>query len=78
MTNLECPQIATQLSERHSRLLESYLLNHERGPAAIRNMIRDDIDRFNDLGAARYASELAEVLKHFEAAFLRSGSDASL
>lgn len=59
----------------HDRKLASYLLNRDRGASAIRRMISDDIDRFADLGAHRYASDLAEVLDCFESKFLNAAHD---
>jgi hypothetical protein len=54
------------LAGRRNRLLASYLLNRKRGMATIRKMIRDDIYRFDELGARDYARELREVLNRFE------------
>jgi hypothetical protein len=67
MTNLErAPIMDGGLTRRRNRLLESYLFNRKRGAATVRKMIRDDIGRFDDLGARAYAWELKEVLKRFE------------
>ncbi len=68
MTNLERAPIISDygLAGRRNRLLASYLLNRKRGTAMIGRMIRDDISRFDDLGARAYALELREVLKRFE------------
>ncbi len=70
MTNLKrAPMIRDDgLAGRRNRLLASYLLNRKRGTAMVRKMIRDDIGRFDDLGARAYALELREVLKRFESA----------
>ncbi len=70
MKDLERTPIVThqRLAGRRNRLLASYLLNRKRGSATIRKMIRDDICRFDELGARGYAKELREVLKRFEAA----------
>ena len=57
------------LSAKHCRLLSSYLLNLESGPAAVREMIIGDIDRFRDLGAHRQAYDLSLVLNCFLADF---------
>jgi hypothetical protein len=42
--------------------------NRKRGTAMVRKMIRDDISRFDDLGARAYARDLREVLNGFESA----------
>lgn len=78
MADLGCPPKNTfqGLSDRHSRLFASYLLNRERGLPAVRNLIRDDIDRFADLGASRYVYELNTILKHFDSVFPRSERSA--
>ncbi|MEK4031561.1 hypothetical protein WOC76_21800 [Methylocystis sp. IM3] len=70
MTNLERAPIVSDVSpaRRRNRLLASYLLNRKRGTAMVRKMIRDDISRFDDLGADAYAWELRQVLKRFESA----------
>jgi hypothetical protein len=67
MTDLEYAANSRNLplANRQRRMLAAYLLNRKRGVAAVRKMIRDDINRFNDLGARGYASELAEVLTRF-------------
>lgn len=59
----------TPPSAKHSRLLSSYLLNLERGPAAVREMIVGDIRGFRDLGARQQASDLCLVLNCFLADF---------
>jgi hypothetical protein len=70
MTNLGRTAIGcNDMSGRHDRMLASYLLNRKRGTSAIRRMMRDDIDRFTDLGAKRYATDLAEVLERFDSKF---------
>jgi hypothetical protein len=70
MTSLKPVAVACiGMSRRRKRMLASYLLNGRRGRSAVRKMIRDDIDRFADLGAQRYASELTEVLDCFECKF---------
>jgi len=56
-------------SEKHCRLLSSYLFNLERGPIAVREMIVGDIRRFRDLGARQLASDLSLVLNCFLADF---------
>jgi hypothetical protein len=68
MTNLKRVPIESDegSTARHSRLLASYLLNLRRGTAMVRKMIRDDIARFDDLGARGYAGELREILHCFE------------
>ncbi len=59
MTNLERAPIISDVgvAGRRNRLLASYLLNRKRGTASVRKMIRDDIGRFDDLGARAYAWE---------------------
>lgn len=54
-------------SERHCRLLDSYLLNLDRGVGAVRSMIAGDLRRFTEMGANRYAADLAIVLDCFVA-----------
>jgi len=53
------------LSTRHRSLLSSYLLNLWRGPVAVRKMIVADIRAAIDLGAVKYAADLALVLRLF-------------
>jgi hypothetical protein len=53
---------------RQRHLLAGYCLNLNRGQAGVRDLIRTDIGRFSELGAHRYASDLAEVLKQFNLA----------
>lgn len=74
MSNFDKAQATNDRSspDRHSRLLAGYLLNHERGAAFVRNMIRDDIVRFSELGARAYAMDLLEVLISFNRAFPES------
>jgi hypothetical protein len=50
---------------RHCRLLDSYLLNLDRGAAAVHAMITEDIRRFREMGAAHYAADLEVVLACF-------------
>ena len=57
------------LADRRSRLLAGYLLNRKRGAVAVRSMILADIQRFSELGAIGYASELVDVLNSFNAEF---------
>ncbi|MFZ3179721.1 MAG: hypothetical protein WBO09_15310 [Methylocystis silviterrae] len=52
-------------SSRHHSLFASYLLNKERSPAAIRDMIISDLRSFLDLGAAQRAADLLIVLRLF-------------
>ena len=56
-------------TEKHCRLLSSYLLNLDRGPIAVREMIVGDIVRIRDLGASQLASDLSLVLNCFLADF---------
>jgi hypothetical protein len=57
------------LSSRQMGLLASYLFNGKRGAAILRRMIREDIDRFAEMGANQYASDLTAVLKCFDSTF---------
>jgi hypothetical protein len=50
-------------SARHHVLLGSYLLNLRRGAAMLRDMIRDDLRAFIDLGADKRAADLLIVLR---------------
>jgi hypothetical protein len=50
-------------SARHHVLLASYLLNLRRGGVVLRNMIRDDLRAFVELGAQRKAADLLVVLR---------------
>jgi hypothetical protein len=52
-------------SAKHSLLLSSYLLNLERGPLAVRDMIIADLRRFHELGARQYTADLLLVLRLF-------------
>jgi hypothetical protein len=52
-------------SAKHSLLLSSYLLNLERGPPAVRDMIIADLRRFHELGARQYTADLLLVLRLF-------------
>jgi hypothetical protein len=58
-------------------LMAGYLVNQKRGPAAVRNMIREDIRRFVDLAAKGYAADLTEVLKCFDTGFPEAPSEAA-
>ncbi len=57
------------LSSRQRGLLASYLLNGNRGAVKLERMIREDIARFAEMGADRYASDLTEVLGRFNVTF---------
>ena len=66
-------------SARHHALLSSYLLNLERGPIAVRDMIVTDLSIFLDLGASQRVADLLIVLRlffaeHPEAGYRRGGS----
>jgi hypothetical protein len=50
-------------SSRHHSLFASYLLNGERSPAAIRDMIICDLRSFLELGAKQRAADLLIVLR---------------
>jgi hypothetical protein len=65
-------------SAKRSQLLSSYLLNLERGPTAVREMIVADINRFRDLGAHRQASDLSLVLNYFLSDFPEARGAAGL
>jgi len=52
-------------SARHHALLSSYLLNLERGPIAVRDMIVTDVGIFLDLGASQRVADLLIVLRLF-------------
>jgi hypothetical protein len=52
-------------SAKHRLLLSSYLLNLERGPLAVRDMIIADLRRFHELGARLYTADLLLVLRLF-------------
>ena len=52
-------------SARHRSLLASYLMNSDRGKAAVRKMILSDLRDFLDLGALRQAADRFIVLRHF-------------
>jgi len=56
-------------SAKHCQLLSSYLLNLERGPAAMRDMIVADFRCFLDLGARQRAADLLIVLRCFLSAY---------
>jgi integration host factor subunit alpha len=52
-------------SAKHCRLLASYLLNLERGPATVRDMIVVDVCDLLELGAVQQAEDLCVVLGCF-------------
>jgi hypothetical protein len=52
-------------SAKHRSLLSSYLLNLERGPMAVRDMIVADLRRFRELGALQPTADLLLVLRLF-------------
>jgi len=52
-------------SAKHRSLLSSYILNLERGPMAVREMIIADLRRFHELGAWQHAADLLLVLRLF-------------
>ena len=72
----ESPVACEQIADRPRRLLAGYLLNDRRGRAAVAKMIEDDINRFKEMGACGYASDLHLALNHFELGFhsLESGA----
>ena len=57
------------LSARHCQLLSSYLANMQRGAPAVRDMMIDDVLRFQELGATKYADDLHMVLRCFLSEF---------
>ena len=57
--------LGVRLSDRHSRLLASYLYCLGKGPAKVREMILADLRRFLDLGARDHAADLLIVLRRF-------------
>jgi hypothetical protein len=65
----ESPVACEQTADRPRRLLAGYLLNGKRGRAAVAKMIQDDIERFRELGACSYASDLRLALNHFELSY---------
>jgi hypothetical protein len=60
-------------SARHHALLSSYLLNLERGPIAVRDMIVTDLSIFLDLGASQRVAGLLIVLRLFFAEHPEAG-----
>jgi hypothetical protein len=52
-------------SARHRTLLDSYLMNLDRGPAAVHDMMVADLRRWVDLGAMSRAADLVIVLRQF-------------
>jgi hypothetical protein len=52
-------------SINHFRILSSYLLNMERGPEAVRDLIVTDLRGFLDLGAHHKAADRFIVLRWF-------------
>lgn len=52
-------------SAKHQSLLSSYLLNLNRGPIAVRDMIIADMRLFRELGALQRAADLLLVLRLF-------------
>ncbi len=57
--------IGVEESDRHRRLLFSYLLNLHHGRRTVRNMIVVDLRGFVDLGAEARAADLLVVLRMF-------------
>jgi hypothetical protein len=53
------------LCPKHYWLLSSYLLNLDKGPALVRDMIVADFRAFLDLGALQRAADLLMVLRCF-------------
>jgi hypothetical protein len=64
----------TALSARHCQLLSSYLANMQRGAPAVRDLMVNDVLRFQELGAAKYADDLLVVLRCFLSEF--AGAEA--
>lgn len=57
--------LGVRFSDRHTRLLASYLYCLGKGPAKVREMILADLRRFLDLGARDHAADLLIVLRCF-------------
>ncbi len=57
--------IGTSTSEKHRGLLESYLLNIDRGASTVRKMIVADLRAFLDLGLLASAADAFIVLRLF-------------
>ncbi len=57
--------IGVEETDRHRKLLLSYLLNLHHGRRAVRNMIVADLRGFVDLGAQARAADLLLVLRLF-------------
>jgi hypothetical protein len=60
-------------SAKHHSLLLSYLLNLERGPVAVRDIIVADLRSFIDLGASSRAADLLIVLRLFLSEYSHAG-----
>lgn len=58
--------------DRTDRLLRSYRLNMDRGAAAVRRMILEDIRRLSEMGAQAYAADLRQALFRFDGETLRA------
>ena len=56
-------------SAKHRSLLSSYILNLERSPMGVRDMIIADLRRFHELGARRRTADLLLVLRFFLTAY---------
>jgi len=56
----------TTTPDRTDRLLSAYQLNMDRGAAAVRQMILDDIRRFSEMGAPAYVADLRKALFRFD------------
>jgi hypothetical protein len=67
--SVDLDQLRQGLSSRQNGLRAGYLLNRKRGASTLRRMIREDMNRFTEMGARRYASDLGEVLRHFDSKF---------
>ena len=59
-------QRAFAAGSRRRRLLAGYLINMPLGASSVRELIQNDMQRFAELGADQYASDLEEVLVCFE------------
>jgi hypothetical protein len=64
--NRPLPSPDDVVAARIRRMLTSYLLNCRHGPGSVRKLICADIQRFTDLGARRYVTDLLEVLKQYD------------
>ena len=67
--------IGTSTSEKHRGLLESYLLNIDRGASTVRKMIVADLRAFLDLGLLASAADAFIVLRAVPVGLSRGPAD---